>query len=79
MLRKGESCQLSLPQVVVDLSVVRECRRFRNDSRYSGLMDTVLLILAVICFLIAAFNLKLGTISFGWLGLALYVVTALTP
>jgi hypothetical protein len=42
-------------------------------------MDTVLLILAVICFLIAAFNVKLGTVSFGWLGLALYVVTALTP
>ncbi|HJU81731.1 MAG TPA: hypothetical protein VJ796_08265 [Acidimicrobiia bacterium] len=41
-------------------------------------MDTVLLILAVICFLIAAFNVKLGTVSFGWLGLALYVITALT-
>jgi hypothetical protein len=49
-----------------------------NSRPYSDDMDTVLLILAVICFLIAAFNVKLGTVSFGWLGLALYVITALT-
>jgi hypothetical protein len=49
-----------------------------NRAPYPVDMDTVLLILAVICFLIAAFNVKLGTVSFGWLGLAFYVVTALT-
>jgi hypothetical protein len=49
-----------------------------NRMPYPDDMDTVLLILAVICFLIAAFNVKLGTVSFGWLGLALYVITALT-
>lgn len=42
-------------------------------------MDTVLIIIALVCFVLAAFNVKLGTVSWGWLGLAFYVGTALTP
>jgi len=41
-------------------------------------MDTVLLIIALICLILAAFNVKLGSVNIGWLGLAFYVATALT-
>lgn len=42
-------------------------------------MDTVLIIIALILLVLAAFNVKIGTVSLGWLGLAFYVATALTP
>lgn len=42
-------------------------------------MDTILIIAAVLCFLLAAFGVGAPKVHLGWLGLALYVVTALTP
>lgn len=42
-------------------------------------MDTILIVAAVILLGLAAFGVNLGRVQSGWLGLALYVVTALTP
>lgn len=40
-------------------------------------MDTILLVAALICFVLAAFNVKLGSVNLTPLGLALWVATAL--
>lgn len=39
-------------------------------------MDTILVVVAIICFVLAAFGVKLGNVELGWLGLAFWALTA---
>ena len=41
------------------------------------MLDLVLLLLALLCLLAAAINVKVGSVSIGWLGLAFYVLREL--
>ena len=41
------------------------------------MIDTVLLILALICFIAAALGVNANRVQLGWLGLAFWVATAL--
>jgi len=41
------------------------------------MIDTILMILAIICFLVAAFGVNTRNVQVGWIGLALWALTAL--
>lgn len=41
------------------------------------MLDTVLIILAIICFVVAALGVNTRGIQIGWIGLALWALTAL--
>lgn len=41
------------------------------------MIDTILIILAIICFVVAFLGLSSRGLQFGWLGLALWAATAL--
>jgi len=42
-------------------------------------LDAILLIVALVCFLLAAFGVAAGRIAFGWLGLAFVTIAQLLP
>jgi len=42
------------------------------------MLDLILMILAIVCFLLAAANVNLRGIAIGWVGLALWALTTLT-
>lgn len=46
-----------------------------------SVIDIVLLVVALICLAIAAFNVPVprATVQWGWLGMGLFVLTFLTP
>lgn len=41
------------------------------------MIDIILIIAAIICFVIAAFNLVTSRVQFGWLGAALFAASFL--
>ena len=40
-------------------------------------LDTILLVAALVCFILAAFSVLSTRVHFGWLGLAAWVLTLL--